>query len=93
MGYSKREALGHNCRFLQGPNTEIKSVEVIQDSLSSGVDCHVKITNYKKNGKPFQNLLSLRPVHDASELSVLLAIGCIALTPAHVQQLCVGMYP
>merc|ERR1712185_240952 len=65
-GYSKKEAQGRNCRFLQGPRTEPASVAVIQDTLRRGVDCHVRITNYRKNGETFQNLLSMRPVHDSN---------------------------
>ena len=63
--YEKHEAMGRNCRFLQGPRTEPASVAVIQDTLRRGVDCHVRITNYRKNGDTFQNLLSMRPVHDS----------------------------
>ena len=65
-GYAKNEAMGRNCRFLQGPETEPASVAVIQDTLRRGVDCHVRITNYRKNGETFQNLLSMRPVHDSN---------------------------
>jgi len=65
-GYAKKEAMGRNCRFLQGPRTEAASVAVIQDTLRRGVDCHVRITNYRKNGETFQNLLSMRPVHDTN---------------------------
>merc|ERR1711965_1108082 len=65
-GYAKKEAQGRNCRFLQGPRTEPASVAVIQDTLRRGVDCHVRITNYRKNGETFQNLLSMRPVHDSN---------------------------
>ena len=61
-----REAQGRNCRFLQGPKTEPQSVAVIQDTLRRGVDCHVKITNYRKSGELFENLLTMRPVHDSN---------------------------
>jgi PAS domain S-box-containing protein len=64
--YSKDEAQGRNCRFLQGPETEPESVEVIRETLRQGIDCHVKITNYKKSGSKFLNLLSMRPVHDSN---------------------------
>jgi PAS domain S-box-containing protein len=63
--YENHEVVGRNCRFLQGPQTEPQSVAVIQDTLRRGVDCHVRITNYRKNGETFQNLLSMRPVHDS----------------------------
>ena len=65
-GYAKHEASGRNCRFLQGPKTEPQSVAVIQDTLRRGVDCHVKITNYRKSGDLFENLLTMRPVHDSN---------------------------
>jgi len=65
-GYAKTEAQGRNCRFLQGPRTEPQSVAVIQDTLRRGVDCHVKITNYRKTGDLFENLLTMRPVHDSN---------------------------
>ena len=65
-GYEKTEAQGRNCRFLQGPRTEPQSVAVIQDTLRRGVDCHVKITNYRKTGDLFENLLTMRPVHDSN---------------------------
>jgi PAS domain S-box-containing protein len=64
--YSKDESQGRNCSFLQGPETEPKSVEIIRNSLRRGIDCQVKLTNYKKSGKKFQNLLSMRPVHDSN---------------------------
>ena len=65
-GYTKEEAQGRNCRFLQGPITEPQSVAVIQDTLRRGADCHVKITNYRKSGDLFENLLTMRPVHDSN---------------------------
>ncbi|CAM9142410.1 unnamed protein product [Discosporangium mesarthrocarpum] len=67
-GYTKEEAVGRNCRFLQGPDTEPESIAVIRNTLSKGQDCHVKLTNYRKNGEKFQNLLSMKPVFDADNI-------------------------
>jgi PAS domain S-box-containing protein len=64
-GYDREEAVGRNCRFLQGPDTEPEAIQVIRNTLCKGQDCHVKLTNYRKNGEKFQNLLSMRPVFDA----------------------------
>ncbi|KAG5182193.1 PAS domain-containing protein [Tribonema minus] len=63
-GYSREESVGRNCRFLQGPDTEPEAIEMIRQRLGKGLDCHVKITNYRKNGERFQNLLSMKPVFD-----------------------------
>ena len=65
-GYAKPEAQGSNCRFLQGPETEVASVAAIVEALRTGADCTLRLTNYKRSGKPFANLLSLRPVHDSN---------------------------
>ena len=64
-GYAREEATGRNCRFLQGPDTEPEAIQVIRNTLAKGQDCHVKLTNYRKNGEKFQNLLSMKPVFDA----------------------------
>ena len=65
-GYSKEEALGRNCRFLQGPETEPEAIESIRQSIREGKDALVIVTNYRKDGAPFRNLLAIRPVHDST---------------------------
>ena len=60
--YSKDESEGRNCRFLQGPKTNPESVELIRYALANNRECHVNILNYRKNGEPFRNLLSMKPV-------------------------------
>ena len=65
-GYSAEEVLGRNCRLLQGPETEPESVAKIVAGLRSGTDTCVRITNYRKSGEKFENLLLLRPVRDSN---------------------------
>ena len=65
-GYSKSEILGRNCRFLQGPETEVESVSALVDALRHGSELSLKLVNYHRNGEPFENLLSLRPVFDSN---------------------------
>ena len=55
--YESKEAVGRNCRFLQGPDTEPESIGVIQRTLGKCEDCHVLLTNYRKSGEKFKNLL------------------------------------
>lgn len=57
-------SLGKNCRFLQGPGTEEEEVQRLSQAVKSGQAIVVQITNYKRNGNPFLNYLSLTPVHD-----------------------------
>ena len=65
-GFSRGDALGKNCRFLQGPGTEAQSVKVISTALRDSTDCVVKISNYRQSGEPFAMLLALRPIVDES---------------------------
>ena len=55
------------CSYIPGPKTELDSIESIRNALSEGTNCHVKITNYRKNGELFTNLLTLKPVYDAGK--------------------------
>ena len=62
-GYSAEEALGRNCRFLQGPETDPKAVEAIRDALKTESPITVDILNYKKDGTKFWNRLRIRPLY------------------------------
>ena len=61
-GYRRAEVLGRNCRFLQGIHTDPDAVKQIRDAIDRMLPVEVDILNYRKNGSPFWNRLSLRPV-------------------------------
>lgn len=63
-GYSAMEVIGRNCRLLQGPDTNPKTVHTIRNALKDQVSVTVVIRNYKKDGTPFWNELTLAPVFD-----------------------------
>ncbi len=61
-GYRREEVLGRNCRMLQGVDTDPAAVAQIRDAIDRMLPLDVEILNYRKNGSPFWNRLSLRPV-------------------------------
>lgn len=63
-GYERDEVMGRNCRFLQGPETDRKSVDAIRTALETRTDISVDILNYRKDGTPFWNALYISPVID-----------------------------
>ncbi|TYH33567.1 hypothetical protein ES332_D13G068200v1 [Gossypium tomentosum] len=63
-GYSSKETVGRNCRFLQGPETDRKEVAKIRDAVKNGRSYCGRLLNYKKDGTPFWNLLTLNPIKD-----------------------------
>ena len=63
-GYSVEEALGRNCRFLQGPDTDPNAVKAIRHALRARTTFTIDILNYRKDGEPFMNRLRIRPIFD-----------------------------
>nr|AML77024.1 putative LOV domain-containing protein [Boswellia sacra] len=63
-GYSSKEIIGRNCRFLQGPETDRNEVAKIRDSVKNGTSYCGRLLNYKKDGTPFWNLLTVTPIKD-----------------------------
>lgn len=61
-GYRKEEVAGRNCRFLQGPDTDPAAVQAIRDAIAGSAPLILDLLNYRKDGTPFWNRLSLRPV-------------------------------
>lgn len=64
-GYSREEILGRNCRFLQGPGTDLRAIQEIRKAIQIGSECTVRLLNYTKSGTPFWNMLTVAPVFDA----------------------------
>jgi len=63
-GYPAAEAVGRNCRFLQGPDTDPHAIEAIRQGLQARTVFSIDILNYRKDGTPFMNRLRIRPVFD-----------------------------
>lgn len=63
-GYSREDVLGKNCRFLQGEDTDPVTIDVIRTSIKEERPCSVEILNYRKDGTPFWNFLSVTPIRD-----------------------------
>lgn len=65
-GYAREEILGRDCRFLQGPETDRSVVAEIRQAIVAGQPIRREILNYRKNGEPFWNELSLNPCRDSA---------------------------
>ena len=65
-GYSKLEAIGRSCSFLQGTDRNQPEVDLIRKALQSGKGIEVTLRNYKKDGTLFYNHLRLVPAKDRS---------------------------
>ncbi|KAF5718531.1 White collar 1 [Fusarium globosum] len=72
-GYSRREALGRNCRFLQSPEGEVYrgfprhftdgvAVYSLKKNVHKRRETQISIVNYRNGGQPFLNHLSIIPI-------------------------------
>jgi len=74
-GYSTEEVVGRNVRFLQGPDTDRRTVLTIREAIREEKSCQVSILNYKKNGTAFWNLFHLAPVFSEGDGRVIHFVG------------------
>jgi PAS domain S-box-containing protein len=63
-GYDRESALGRNCRFLQGADTDEETVAQVRAAIDEERPVSVEILNYRADGEPFWNRLTVAPVRD-----------------------------
>lgn len=78
-GYSNKEIIGRNCRFLQAPPVGVvrkestgkkvdkATVASLRKAVETNDEIQVKLTNFKKDGTAFVNLLTMIPIRWKSE--------------------------
>lgn len=63
-GYAREEVIGQNCRFLQQGEADPKAREAIRTAMEQESPCTVELLNFRKDGAPFWNRLTITPVRD-----------------------------
>jgi len=72
-GYTNREILGKNCRFLQAPGGNVnkkssrkhvdkETVKAMRKAVEMNDEIQTEVLNFRKDGTPFVNLLTMIPV-------------------------------
>ena len=75
-GYDPQDAIGRNCRFLQGADTDPQVVAQIRAAIAEQREIKITVLNYCKNGQPFWNELKIAPVlSEAKELLYFVGIA------------------
>ncbi|CAB1113051.1 unnamed protein product [Ectocarpus sp. CCAP 1310/34] len=63
-GYTIQNVIGRNCRFLQGPGTDPRAIDIIRRGVAEGRDTSVCLMNYKADGTPFWNQFFVAALRD-----------------------------
>jgi PAS domain S-box-containing protein len=66
-GYSSEEILYQDCRFLQSGDRDQDALATIREALRSGGSCREILRNYRKDGTPFWNELSISTMKNPSD--------------------------
>ena len=63
-GYGVNDVIGHNCRFLQGPETSQDTRKALRAALEQSRMITADILNYRKDGSRFWNRLRMKPIQN-----------------------------
>lgn len=66
-GYGAGSAVGRNCRFLQGDDTDPEAVQRLRTAIAEGRETTVDLKNYRADGVPFWNRLMIAPLRDVND--------------------------
>lgn len=66
-GYKKSEILGRNCRFLQNDDRDQAEIKTLAIAIQKGNPCRVTLRNYRKDGSPFWNELTITPLFNKNQ--------------------------
>jgi PAS domain S-box-containing protein len=63
-GYASDAAVGRNCRFLQGAETDKKTIISLAKAIAEKKEIEVDLLNYRADGETFMNHLLISPILD-----------------------------
>ncbi|WP_221892873.1 PAS domain-containing protein [Parasphingopyxis marina] len=63
-GYTREAAIGRNCRFLQGQDTDPEARRAIRRAIADEQTATIDIYNYRADGEGFWNRLIVGPIYD-----------------------------
>lgn len=70
-GHPADEVLGRNCRFLQGPDTDVAAISRMRAAIAAGQECQETLLNFRGPQRtPWWNEIHLAPVTDAAGVVV-----------------------
>ncbi|WP_158413194.1 PAS domain S-box protein [Baaleninema simplex] len=63
-GYTQKEVIGRNSRFLQGGDRQQRALQDVRAALREERPCCATLRNYRKDGSVFWNELTISPIRD-----------------------------
>ena len=74
-GYKVDDILYQDCRFLQSGDHDQPGLDILRQAIRGGRPCRQVIRNYRKDGSPFWNELSITPAfNEADQLTYFIGV-------------------
>ena len=74
-GFAVDAILYQDCRFLQGSERHQAGLAAVREAIRAGQPCRQVLRNFRKDGTPFWNELSITPVrNEADQLTYFIGI-------------------
>jgi len=64
-GGCRDQVVGHNCRFMQGPQTDKAELVRLKEGMAEQRPVTVRLLNYRQDGSKFWNNLHVAPIRNA----------------------------
>lgn len=74
LGYSHEEIIGKNCRFLQGTEHSQEPIKALRVAIKEGKAHSTVLKNFKKDGTPLYNQLTISPIYEEEKLLFFLGV-------------------
>ena len=84
-GYTEREIVGRNCRFLSGADTDPATTELLRSAIYKRAPVLADILNYRSDGTAFRNGVMITPIYDADGDLAWFLGSQVDLGPAHAR--------
>ena len=63
-GYSRKEVIGRNPRFLHGPEVDQTELQAVRLAVQERRGCKARLRNFRKDGKMYWNDVTIAPVRN-----------------------------
>ncbi|NRA67218.1 MAG: PAS domain-containing protein [Pseudobacteriovorax sp.] len=73
-GFTKNDAIGHSCKFLQADKTPEAIQNYMRTRLESGRPIFCELINYRKDGSPFVNRLIVLEINPTPRVNFYLGL-------------------
>jgi len=79
-GFANEDVVGKSLKVIQGPETDADSIVALMDAVARHDSINLRLTNYTRNGIPFDHDVEVQPLKNSSGEPVLYKVSSRNIT-------------